>query len=454
MANTNVDVNPATKNRRASPSVAVAAPPSTTNGSAGFTVIQSDREVSSFAQAMGRFDSLGVDEVRAAFRIGWSVAQLRRLIDDRLDIPPPDVEPPKLVSAEDLSAEDQVRLRLYQLDVALSVLPFNGHPNTAAMVKALDAPRTAKSKVLLAALGTFEAELVLNLAQAESSIPSQHATGGLAAAVPAGLTKAYEVGRLLSGIVLTGTRETDPAAFRRLLSIGKSPNQRQAVDRAHSLLAELHSSLPAGAAHAVSRHLDEWSDWLGTDQTQRQKAKRDKGTHQTSWWQRRDQKRNPPPRFDLATARLALDAQGDIWQSVLSGQTLGRSYLTTTSYTDAADHLLCHAAMGNQSIVRHFLSTTVGKIVTLLLVVALAVFAVVVAVTVFDPRGTGGKTSTGLAAVLATAGGAGSLVHATRKRLTNLATDVWGLVQSPMIEAELGEAIARATRRLPADLVR
>ena len=212
--------------------------------------------------------------------------------------------------------------------------------------------------------------------------------------------------------------------------------------------------MPAGAAHAVSRHLDDWSNWLATDRAKRDKAKRDKAKGKLTWWQRRDQKRNPPPRFDLPTARLALDAQGDIWQSVLSGQTLGRSYLTTTSYTDAADHLLCHAAMGNQSIVRHFLSTTVGKIVTLLLVVALAVFAVVVAVTVFDPRGTGGKTSTGLAAVLATAGGAGSLVHATRKRLTGLATDVWGLVQSPMIEAELGEAIAHATRRLPSDLVR
>jgi hypothetical protein len=379
---------------------------------------------------------------------------LRSLIDLRLDVPPPSVEPPKLVSAEDLSAEDQVRLRLFQLDVALSVLPEKGRPGTGAMVKALDGPRSARAQLLLTALGEFEAQLVLNLAQDESAIPSNHSTGGTAAAVPAGLTKAYEVGRLLSGIVQSGTHESDPAAFHRLLSIGRSPDQRQAVDRAHSLLAELHSSLPAGSAHAVSRHLDDWSDWLAVDRARREKGKRGKAKMKTTWWQRRDAKRNPPPRFDLPTARLALDAQGDIWQSVLSGQTLGRSYLTTTSYTDAADHLLCHAAMGNQSIVRHFLSTTVGKIVTLLLVVALAVFAVVVAVTVFDPRGTGGKTSTGLAAVLATAGGAGSLVHATRTRLTNLATDVWGLVQSPMIEAELGEAIARATRRLPSDLVR
>src|SRR5207253_2747227 len=109
---------------------------------------------------MHRFASLGIDEVRAVFRIGWSVAQLRWLVDQHLDVPPPDAEPPTLLSADDLTAEDQVRLRIYQIDVALSVLPLDGDPNTDAMSRALDGPRTARPQLLLEALGTFEAHLV------------------------------------------------------------------------------------------------------------------------------------------------------------------------------------------------------------------------------------------------------------------------------------------------------
>src|SRR5207244_11499481 len=97
------------------------------------------------------------------------------------------------------------RVRIRKIDVALGVLRFGGPPSspgTSALSHALD----RHSGDLEASLAAFHADMLLALAKAEATTASSRQRDN-AAATPAGLTKAYEVGRLLGGIATAASHD-------------------------------------------------------------------------------------------------------------------------------------------------------------------------------------------------------------------------------------------------------
>jgi hypothetical protein len=65
----------------------------------------------------------------------------------------------------------------------------------------------------------------------------------------------------------------------------------------------------------------------------------------------------------------------------------------------------------------------------------------------------GAKDGLTITAILAAVGSAAGIFHVGRTQVTSALGDIWGMVESPMVEAELVESIALSTRRLPSDTV-
>jgi hypothetical protein len=290
------------------------------------------------------------------------------------------------------------------------------------------------------ALCLFHQAFVVSCATLEATTAptSDRAAKGGAAASPVGLAKCYEAGRILAGISITGStdRSIDLKALLTLRSqsLKASDVEGGAADRAHALLGDIRGSLPSAAAYSAARHLEDWSAWLNGENLD---SAADYATISTK-----------PEQI-----RAALTEQGHVWHTILCGQTLARDYLVPTSYADAGDHLLLHWANGAQSLVRSFLRTIVGKAVVVVLFTALAIFVSAFAIALHDPHASGAKSGLSLAAILTAAGTAAGTFHITRQRISTTVGEIWSLVEPVLVEAEMKEAIAQSTRRLPVDTI-
>jgi hypothetical protein len=58
-----------------------------------------------------------------------------------------------------------------------------------------------------------------------------------------------------------------------------------------------------------------------------------------------------------------------------------------------------------------------------------------------------------ITAILAAVASAVGIFHVSRTQVTSALAEIWGMVEQPMVEAELIESIALSTRRLPSDTV-
>jgi hypothetical protein len=402
----------------------------------------------SFAEAFGNFGDPGVDQARACVAVGWAMADLVSLLPQVIGKDPtggrglPNAECPLgLTTVQDLSPVTQWEVRIVQIRVALGVLTFPQDwpaPNVASLELDGVKDQQAAEKALCA---FHEAFLVSCAAVEANTAPtsSRAAKAADSAATPVGLTKCYEVGRLLAGITITGATNDkltadDITHLLTLRSLQESDGDVSAADRAHALLGDIRASLPSAAAYSVARHLEDWSAWANG-------ADFDSAANLSTLG-------SQPSRI-----RAALAEQGQVWHTILSGQTLPRDYLVPTSYADAGDHLLLHWTDRAQSLVRSFLRTIVGKAVLVILLVALAVFLSAFIIALQDPHTSGAKSGLSLAAVLTSFGAAAGTLHVSRQRISSTVGEIWSLVEPVLVDAELKEAIAQATRRLPADTI-
>jgi hypothetical protein len=399
----------------------------------------------SFAEAFDQFSDPGVDRARACVAVGWAVADMISLLPQ---LPPPDPPvvdcPPGLTVVSDLPPDSQWNIRIVQIQVALDVLQFPTYPQGPDLdslkfaagtdVGSLTAGLCSFHKGFLSACAAVEAKTAPASDRAAKSDNSPAAT-------PVGLTKCYEVGRLLSGITIKGSTDKSLSSddIKALVTLHSQSVQAadegaSAADRAHALLADIRASLPSAAAYSAARHMEDWSAWVNGDPLD----------SAANW----ETMRSRPEQV-----RAALAEQGQVWHTILSGQTLARDYLVPTSYADAADHLLLHWASRVQSLVRSFLRTIVGKVVVVVLAIALAVFLSAFIIALQDPHTSGAKSGLSLAAILTAVGTAAGTFHVSRQRISSTVGEVWSLVEPTLVEAEMKEAIAQATRRLPTESI-
>ncbi len=159
--------------------------------------------------------------------------------------------------------------------------------------------------------------------------------------------------------------------------------------------------------------------------------------------------------FQLEAAQTALRGQGKVWRAILSGQTLARDYIVATSVTDAANRLFVSWAANATAIARSFLRTALARFFLAIGVIALLVFfgAFVVDLVTQGAGTSGAKNGLTITAILAAVASAAGIFHVSRTQVTSALAEIWGMVEQPMVEAELIESIALSTRRLPSDTV-
>jgi uncharacterized membrane protein len=278
--------------------------------------------------------------------------------------------------------------------------------------------------------------------------------------VPAGLLSSYEVGRLAAAIGIKSKSCTTVPDLKGLLSLGEigspatggpsagalspnkgttgplvKPDKESTATRLHELLAGLHAAFPGGAAYAVSRHLEDWSAWVNNKPVEA------------------DPNVLPQQLDDpsLPAARAALAEQSRIWWTLLSGEVLGRSFTGALSWADAADHLLLFWSARAHSLLSNLWRTLFGKVVSILFVLVVVAFFAVIFLNIFPPSGAHPSTGVSIVAVIAAAVGSGGLLHVTRTQVQSAVSRLMDSVGPPAIEAEVAEAIAQGTRRLPGD---
>jgi hypothetical protein len=159
--------------------------------------------------------------------------------------------------------------------------------------------------------------------------------------------------------------------------------------------------------------------------------------------------RNTDP--GMSSVREAMQCQGKIWESLLIGQARGKDYIVAASYADAADHLVGTWSSSLGSLARSLNRTLIGRIAiwgTLFLgtaFIALFVFGAVHSGTLSG----GGKAFAAAGGAIAAALAAFN-IHVTRTQVSSAIAKVWDTAEPSVIESEVYEAIAAATRRIPA----
>lgn len=141
-----------------------------------------------------------------------------------------------------------------------------------------------------------------------------------------------------------------------------------------------------------------------------------------------------------------------MWESVLTGQSRGRDYLVAASYPDAADHLLVAWTEIIDSMVRTLRKTVFGRTLLILFVAGAVLVAFAIAVSFLKTQNPSGAEKTvitigGLIAALGAAAG----IHVSRTQINSTVGKAWTLAESVLVDSEVLEAIAVATRRLPGE---
>jgi hypothetical protein len=153
-----------------------------------------------------------------------------------------------------------------------------------------------------------------------------------------------------------------------------------------------------------------------------------------------------------AAVQGAMKAQGKIWESILTGQSQGKDYLVPASWADAADHLLVSWSQSVGSLARSLWSTLVGKIAIIGIAALAAAFITAFGYGLVESKSlTGGGQAVaivggGIAAVAATLG-----VHVSRAQVNGAVSSAWGFTEPSLVDSEVYEGIAIATRRLPTE---
>lgn len=435
-------------------------------------------QMESFQQAWDNLSGHGLDLTRASFEIGWELAHIAHAVSAAQGGEPADpagqkatgapggtgvlgagqdgpaAEPQdasaskasyeEILEVEDLSSMDDIQVRIARIAAALWY--FRGNPSgeipasTGLSVPDITMLQNAAAKSegeVRPLLGAFHVQMVEACASLDGTTIATE-PNSTAPAIN-GMKEAYEVGRLLAAIVLKGCNASDDD-FKKLVCVRAatmSPQQESAAFRAHSLLGGLRGCFPSAAAYSVARHLEDWSDWANGGDSGGDLVDYDGGG------------------FLLEEAQTALRGQGRVWRAILSGQTLARDYIVATSVTDAANRLFVSWAANATAIARSFLRTALARFFLAIGVIALLVFfgAFVVDLVTQGAGTSGAKNGLTITAILAAVASAAGIFHVSRTQVTSALADIWGMVQQPMVEAELLESIALSTRRLPSDTV-
>ncbi len=363
---------------------------------------------------------------------------------------------PDVGQIDDASVDVQWAERAWTISSALNTLCFpteNAPP--APSVGSLTTLPPSRS-----GLAEFHSDMLVASAALEAEThPGPGSADSSDHTVPAGLVNSYEVGRLMAALEINGTGCGTIRDFTSLLGLpdastdGEAPpsaagtqegrpgqpglNGGESVaGRVHELLAGLHPAFPGGAAYAVSRHLEDWSAWLKGQSVDVVASMA------------------PQPKDDAAlpSVQAALSEQSRVWWSLLSGQALAESFTGALSWADAADHLLLFWTARGHGFLANLWRTWLGRAMVGLFVLVVVVFFAVVFLNIFPPAGSNASSSVSLVALIAAAVGSGGLLHVSRTQVQRAVSTIWISMGPPVVEAEVAEAIAQATRRLPGDV--
>jgi len=406
----------------------------------------------SFRAALAGLTSEGTAEVVAAFQVGWEVEHVR------IQQPPTGQSPTgALPEAGDAPAEWAKR-KLLRAAVAIDELPdppkavgtagkviAQLFANSAAypdMTDLISAVKDGDAKTVSAAVDDFEKQM-------RSVLATENAAASLPAAAPASegpppqklMSDAFELGVLLAAVRCGVEACADQTALQNSISL-QQVNSKAA--RAVTLLGSLRSHFPSGAAYAVARHLEDWSAWAAGDPVDTAvPLKKIPGDRAPILF------RKTP---DMSPVQAAMQSQGKIWESILTGQSEGKDYIVGASYADAADHLLATWSLSLASLLRSMSKTLIGRLTFWGTGILAALFIAAFAVgSLRSDALTGGDKAViavggAIAAVLAAAN-----VHVTRTQVTTAISRMWTLAEPSLVDSEVYEAIAVATRRLPAE---
>ena len=292
------------------------------------------------------------------------------------------------------------------------------------------------NKAFKNALDKFDRDLRRAFAFVAATAPLPQAGDGkllTSTAVTSALGDAYELGNRLMHLVLLDWKMSDEHKLPYLLNApGQVDINAPDTYRIRALLGSLRDSFPSSAANAVARNIEDWAAWVNGERIS-----------------------TAAPDFSgqpLGTCQTAMKEQGKVWESILTGQSRGRDYLGVASYPDAADHLIVAWSGILDSIVRTLRKTIVGRTLLILFAVGILLAALAIAVSFLKTQNPSGAETTvvtvgGLIAAIAGAAG----IHVNRTQINSVVAKAWQMAESVLVEAEIVEAIAVATRRLPGE---
>ena len=320
--------------------------------------------------------------VQQAFVLGWHIAQLYNLPAGARA----DVVAGTLPGIDALNETARDRLQFAIVESGLAALcpqlcpPHEATVAVASAVAAVGAPRTDLSAKVCA----LHVDVLTALSAADFR-----------------LGKSYSLGRALAEIALLPATGADDA-FRNSLDLVLGDSR---VTQIVGWLSALKTLFPPHAAYAASRTLQMWQT---------------------------DSRNCDVP--DIADARRALTAQGQVWLSMLSGEKNPTDMLKEDDYVQAADALGRRFRILAGHFVKHYWWA--------LLILAGVVAATITAVAVGAGLSGGAKLAADIAALAAALG-------ITAKSATASISKVATHVEEPLWQSEVDESVAIAASRLP-----
>jgi hypothetical protein len=329
-----------------------------------------------------------------AFALGWQIAELYR--SPHLRRPRERFEPRDLPGYTELSPSERTELGLDQIEAGINRLWARvasaglARPDTSAIAARFGATPGSSS----GALGDLRwAVVALHIELLQKLLAADFRLG-----------KAYAVGRALADTSVWPAHE------------GATPREDfdhafgSRLDGVRRWLSDLDSTLPPHAAKAVAISLDAWKKWAGEPKL---------GGEPLDWVAHGG---------DVA---LALQRQGQLWRTLLSGEKGGVDMLHADDYLRAAREVLSQAGHFAGGLLRH-----------LWFVLVPAAAVVIVAVVVLA---TSDRTATDVAAVA----GFLAAMGLTWQSVGTAAARVGDRLKDPLWGAALNAAIGEAITVLP-----
>jgi hypothetical protein len=317
-----------------------------------------------------------------ALELGWHMAELYHW-STGLGTDEPESGKPRLPRRTDLSPREQARLLSQQIDAAAKRILSPLQSSVTQSIDAVSSVLTNDAHPMIDNLRGDTATLHRQILQAITVKSSM-------------LSKAYALGQSLAEMSLAaGTdNSADMTLAEELFGI-------PSIRPVYVWLSELKSLLPAHAAYAVSRTLEEWRTWIGTKKTE-----------------------------DLAAGTQAMAAQGRVWRELLTGEKSATDLLNVGHYLRAAQEIFGRVLA---SVKRYW----IGIVIVIIIIAAVVAFIIelhhVSTTTKFI------TSFVWLAGVLGiTVKGFGSLLGTALKN-----------VEGWLWQGELDESVAEAAARLP-----